>query len=83
MLSGKNLLNAARVNRMWFSICKSDHQLRRKIRRHLRQKKRAEIATRLSGTGRTNRHVNIADRQAFMNENTIRSTGVRDHSKST
>lgn len=51
-LSGKDLLNAACVNTKWFNLCKSDSKLRQKIRRYLRQQKRADIAERLFGSGR-------------------------------
>ena len=82
MLPGKELLNAARVNRNWFNICKSDFKLRQKLRRYLRQQRRAEITTRILGTRRTNNPAGVSNRPAMINVvNAVSTAGVRRNSE--
>lgn len=83
MLSGKDLLNAASVNKKWFNICKSDSKLRQKIRRYLRQKRRADISARLFGSSSRNGLDNLSNRPTMMNVvNTFNATNSQLNRKS-
>jgi hypothetical protein len=67
MLPGKDLLNAASVNKKWFNLCQSDCNLRQKIRRYIRHQRRVEISARLFGAGRRNGHLNVSSRPTMTN----------------
>lgn len=54
MLPAEDLLNAALVSKTWLEICKNDSFVRRKIRKHMRNLRKARIAARLHDNFGTN-----------------------------